>query len=334
MIKKLILSVLIGASIVASQAQLIQYNPNIVSTGGSGSVDYSIVTNIVTGLSTNVASMFVTNQLIVGNPLTGVKITGSNAIGYTGIGPFVICNTYIDYNTNFLYSSGAGSDTSITNYNGVYFGTNFTSYTYFKSATRQVTNFGSYWGVIGAGQNITLSNAFGPTSFLAPYIPVANFSVTNTVPSFTFGTNIIWTFQTCGSVTNSFGATNGVNIYGTSNGVPYLVSSQIGSTNQTWTVLLPTYYPSGQNITNMYTTNVILDFPSTSASVSVLPVTITGTELGDTVIVDQAGDNNLSINGTFSGAASNNTVFVRFNAVGAAVDPASQLFRITVLKAR
>lgn len=188
-------------------------------------------------------NIFVSGQIKVGNSNTGFNITATNATGLGQGMPFVLWNSYIDWNTNFLYASGAGLQTSITNWNGVYFLTNFSQATYFKSATRQVTNYGAYWGGIGGGQALTFSNAFGPSSLISPYtnVNVGAYAASNTVPTWTFGTNTLWTFQTFGSATNAAGLTNYESALITSNGVAFNVVCD-ATTNLTWTQIPSTTF--------------------------------------------------------------------------------------------
>lgn len=296
-------------------------------TGGGSLTPTTNNTNFIIGIATNLPNLWVTGQVVVGNPLTGIAIRGDNGVG-TGSGlPFVRWNTYLDYNSNTVFV--ATCPTAL--FNGQY-NWNGTVYTNANGSGKGITNSSYGWGLTASFD--TAPKYTNIVSLFSTNWVNNTVVFTNTFTKVTAQTNAPYAYQTFGSSTNLNGVTNNAVMLGSSNGVPILVTSAPNSTNQTLTVLLPVYFPSGQNITNMYTTNVTLDFPSTTANVAILPVTITGTELGDTVVVNSAGDNNLSINGTFSGSASNNTVFVRFNAVGAAQDPASQLFRITVLKAR
>jgi hypothetical protein len=82
--------------------------------------------------------------------------------------------------------------------------------------------------------------------------------------------------------------------------------------------------PSGGTITNILTGSATLDFASTTVgAVADLPITVTGAASGDVVEVGVPQASATGIIGSFSGFASNNTVFVRFTSTGTAQDPAS-----------
>ncbi len=91
--------------------------------------------------------------------------------------------------------------------------------------------------------------------------------------------------------------------------------------------------PSGGVITNILSASATLDFPSTTVgAVSDLPITVTGAADGDAVQVGAPQGSCTGIIGSYSGFASNNTVFVRFTSTGTAQDPASGTFKVIVTK--
>lgn len=86
-------------------------------------------------------------------------------------------------------------------------------------------------------------------------------------------------------------------------------------------------------ITNMLTGSATLDFGSGSLGVTEdLPITVTGASSGDVVRIGVPQVSATGILGSWSGFASNNTVFVRFTPTAAAQDPASGTYRVVVEK--
>lgn len=86
-------------------------------------------------------------------------------------------------------------------------------------------------------------------------------------------------------------------------------------------------------VTNILSGSATLDFGSTSSgAVADLAITVTGAASGDVVSVGVPQGSATGIIGTFSGFASNNTVFVRFIPTAATQDPASGTFNVLVTK--
>ena len=84
-------------------------------------------------------------------------------------------------------------------------------------------------------------------------------------------------------------------------------------------------------ITNIMTTNVVWDFPSTGiGAVADLGATITGVKDGDTVLVAPPQATMTTIIGSYSGFASNGVAYGRFLPLAAAQNPASGTFRVIV----
>lgn len=86
-------------------------------------------------------------------------------------------------------------------------------------------------------------------------------------------------------------------------------------------------------ITNILSGSATLDFGSTSSgAVADLAITVTGAASGDVVSVGVPQGSATGIIGSYSGFASNNTVFVRFVPTAATQDPASGTFKVLVTK--
>lgn len=88
-------------------------------------------------------------------------------------------------------------------------------------------------------------------------------------------------------------------------------------------------------ITNIFTTNVVWDFPSTSSgAVADLGATITGVKDGDEVTVSPPQAAMTGIIGFYTGFASNGVAYGRFVPTAATQDPASGTFRVVVTQYR
>jgi hypothetical protein len=86
-------------------------------------------------------------------------------------------------------------------------------------------------------------------------------------------------------------------------------------------------------ITNIYTASATLDFASQSVGgLEDLPITVNGAASGDVVQVSPPQGSATGIIGTFSGYASNNTVYVRFISNAAIQNPASGIYKVIVKK--
>lgn len=91
--------------------------------------------------------------------------------------------------------------------------------------------------------------------------------------------------------------------------------------------------PTPAAITNIVTASTNLDFGSrTIGVVEDIPVFVAGVKEGDAVIVMPPTGSIGPIVGSFSGFASNSTVYVRFISTGTAQDPASGTFKVMVFK--
>lgn len=226
-----------------------------ITPGGGGGISYppgsgggslsptTNTTNTILGIATNVPNMFVTQQLTVGNPATGVKITGANGVGSGNGMPFILWNSYVDYNTNQVL---------MTNNSGATFNQAYV----WLSTSNLYVGIGSTVRYISNRVDFSLTNVFGPTgtNYWATLVSLgtAGSQFTTNFPFGTwytaagptntrswFPTNAAWTFQTFGSVTNFNGATNGISALGTSNGIAFSLTSTVGSTNQQFTILGP-----------------------------------------------------------------------------------------------
>ena len=90
---------------------------------------------------------------------------------------------------------------------------------------------------------------------------------------------------------------------------------------------------NGVALTNILSGSATLDFPSTTlGAVSDLPITVTGAASGDVVEVGVPQGSATGITGSYSGFASNNTVYVRFTSTLAGSDPASGVFKVLIFK--
>ena len=90
---------------------------------------------------------------------------------------------------------------------------------------------------------------------------------------------------------------------------------------------------NGGVITNLLTASATLDFPSTSSgAIADMRIAVTGAESGDVVEVGVPQATATGLLGSFSGFASNASVFVRFVPVAATQDPASGTFKVVVTK--
>jgi hypothetical protein len=84
-------------------------------------------------------------------------------------------------------------------------------------------------------------------------------------------------------------------------------------------------------LTNVFTTNVVWDFPSTTVGFTAdLSATITGVKDGDMVYIGPPAAVMSGIIGSYSGFASNNTAWGRFTPTASNQNPASGTFRVIV----
>lgn len=122
----------------------------------------------------------------------------------------------------------------------------------------------------------------------------------------------------------------------TVNGSGFTLTGGDGTSNSTNSLTIPGKLilgPSGASLTNILTGSATLDFPNSALNaVTDLPITVTGAASGDCVLVGVPQPSATGIVGTFSGFASNNTVFVRFDSSAINQDPASGTFKVTVIK--
>ncbi len=87
------------------------------------------------------------------------------------------------------------------------------------------------------------------------------------------------------------------------------------------------------NVTNVLAASATLDFPSTSVgAVADLRIAVTGAEDGDVVAVGAPSGSTTTMIGSYSGFASNASVFVRFTPTAVTQDPASGTFKVLVTK--
>lgn len=294
--------------------------------------------------ASNLPAIFVSQQIVVGNSNTGVKITATNSTGLAGGMPFVLWNSWYDFNTNTLVVS---SNPTAGNNQTYAWNSTFGSYTGLTAALRGVSSTNNGWkfalssGLGNANYTNNSANILAPPS---TYIEITG--GTNTFSNVRFGTNAFWTFQTFGSATNWPGLVAGQSAIVTSNGVTFsVVVTLAGATN--WTPIssssvsvgsLGLIFLSGQAITNFYTTNITLDFPSTSiGSSALLSFPLASADIGDQVIVNpsnyaQWGGGGLI--GMLMGSCTNGNVLINFYPFAAAQDPVSQSYRVSVFKVK
>lgn len=200
-------------------------------------------TNVVIGVSSNQENIFVSSTIVLGTGAAVSRITSTNGPAENGL-PLTYWSDYTDYNTNKLQLT---NNPSSPQFNQIYSKNSSLSWTNSINA-RTITNridfsatnvlgsgISNYWALVsavGGTPTQVSSNLLGQTwvSFAAG---------TNTFMSTFFQTNVVWKLMAWGGSTNISQLTNGSGGWVFSNSVPYLVTSAVGSTNQTWQILTP-----------------------------------------------------------------------------------------------